>query len=152
MYTVWVMSGVVNVSLNWGTWCDARQTANVISLVAQLYAIRRYGTELMTSRWERPLHKNVQCWPSLAEKLLPITHDDVIKWKHFPRNWTFVRGIHRSLVDSPHKGQWRGALMLSFICTRTNGWANNRGAGDLRRHNDHGDVNIMPPPISCYLI
>ena len=24
------------------------------------------------------------------------THDDVIKWKHFPRNWPFVRGIHRS--------------------------------------------------------
>ena len=23
-------------------------------------------------------------------------HDDVIKWKHFPRNWHFVRGIHRS--------------------------------------------------------
>ena len=24
-----------------------------------------------------------------------IYHDDVIKWKHFPRNWSFVRGIHR---------------------------------------------------------
>ena len=23
-------------------------------------------------------------------------HDDVIKWKHFPRNWPFVREIHRS--------------------------------------------------------
>ena len=23
-------------------------------------------------------------------------YDDVIKWKHFPRNWPFVRGIHRS--------------------------------------------------------
>ena len=23
-------------------------------------------------------------------------HDDVIKWKHFPRYWPFVRGIHRS--------------------------------------------------------
>ena len=23
-------------------------------------------------------------------------HDDVIKWKYFPRNWPFVRGIHRS--------------------------------------------------------
>ena len=23
-------------------------------------------------------------------------HDDVIKWKHFPHNWPFVRGIHRS--------------------------------------------------------
>ena len=25
-----------------------------------------------------------------------VWHDDVIKWKHFPRNWPFVRGIHRS--------------------------------------------------------
>ena len=32
-------------------------------------------------------------------------HDDVIKWKHFPRYWTFVWGIHRSPVISPHKGQ-----------------------------------------------
>ena len=30
-------------------------------------------------------------------------HDDIIIWKHFPRYWTFVRGIHRSPVDSPHK-------------------------------------------------
>ena len=41
-------------------------------------------------------------------------HDDVIKWKHFPRYWIFVRGIHRSPVNSPHKGQWRGALMFSL--------------------------------------
>ena len=32
-------------------------------------------------------------------------HDDVIKWKHFPRYWPFVRGIHRSPVNYPHKGQ-----------------------------------------------
>ena len=44
-------------------------------------------------------------------------HDDVIKWKHFPRYWPFVRGIPRSPVNSPHKGQWRGALMFSLIST-----------------------------------
>ena len=32
-------------------------------------------------------------------------HDDVIKWKHYTRYWPFVRGIHRSPVNSPHKGQ-----------------------------------------------
>ena len=31
-----------------------------------------------------------------------LDHDDVIKWKHFPRNWPFVRGIHRTPVNSPH--------------------------------------------------
>ena len=49
-------------------------------------------------------------------KLTYITHDDVIKWKHFRRNWPFVRGIHRSPVNSTHKGQWGGALISSFIC------------------------------------
>ena len=49
-------------------------------------------------------------------------HDDVIKWKHFPRYWPFVRGIRRSPVNSPHKGQWRGALMFSLICARINDW------------------------------
>ena len=44
------------------------------------------------------------------------SRDDVIKWKHFPRYWPFVRGIHRSPVNSSHKGQWPGALMFSLIC------------------------------------
>ena len=61
----------------------------------------------------------------------------------FPRYWPFVRGIHRSPVNSPHKGQWRGALMFSLFCTRINGWVNNGGAGDLRRYRAHYDVNVM---------
>ena len=52
-------------------------------------------------------------------------------------------GIHRSPVDSPHKGQWRGALMFSFICVWINGWVNNREAGDLRRYRAHYDVTVM---------
>ena len=63
-----------------------------------------------------------------------MSHDDAIKWKHFLRYWPFVRGIHRSPVNSPHKGQWRGALLFSLICASINGWVNNREAGDLRRH------------------
>ena len=70
-------------------------------------------------------------------------HDDVIKWKHFPRYWPFVRGIHRSPVNSPLKGQWRGALMFSLICVWINGWVNNREAGDLRRYRAHYDVTVM---------
>ena len=70
-------------------------------------------------------------------------HDDVIKWKHFPRYWPFVRGIHRSPVNSPHKGQWRGALMFSLICVWINAWVNNGEAGDLRRYCAHYDVTVM---------
>ena len=61
----------------------------------------------------------------------PENHDDVINWKHFARYWPFVRGIHRSPVTSPHKGQWRGALMFTLICARINGWGVRREAGDL---------------------
>ena len=66
-----------------------------------------------------------------------------MKWKHFPRNWPFVRGIHRSPVNSTHKGQWRGASMFSLICVWINDWVNKREAGDLRCYHAHYDVTVM---------
>ena len=69
-------------------------------------------------------------------------YDDVIKWKLFPRYWPFMRGIHRSSVNSPHRGQWRGALTFPLICVWINGWVNNREAGDLRRCHAHYDVTV----------
>ena len=69
------------------------------------------------------------------------------RWRHqmeiFLRHWPFVRGIHRSPVNSSHKGQWRGALMFSLICVWINYWVNNREAGDLRRYRAHYDVTVM---------
>ena len=79
----------------------------------------------------------------MESKTLTTCHDDVIKWKHFPRYWPFVRGIHRSTVNSPHKGQWRGAFVFSLICVWINGWINNREAGDLRRYHARYDVIVM---------
>ena len=67
--------------------------------------------------------------------ILPKNHDDVIKWKHFPRYWPFVH--------SPHKGQWRGALMFCLIRAWINSWVNNCEAGDLRRYLVHCDVIVM---------
>ena len=68
-------------------------------------------------------------------------------WRHqmetFARYWPFVRGIHRSAVNSPHKGQWRGTSMFSLICALIDGWVNNREASDLRRHRAHYDVIVM---------
>ena len=57
----------------------------------------------------------------------------------------FVWGIHRSPVNSPHEGRWRGALMFFFffICAWTNSWAHNGEAGDLRRHRGHYGVIVM---------
>ena len=51
--------------------------------------------------------------------------------------------IHRSPVNSRHKGQWRGALVFSLICVWINGSVNNGEAGDLRRHRAHYDVIVM---------
>ena len=70
-------------------------------------------------------------------------HDDVIKRKHFLRYRPFVHGIYRSSVNSPQKGQWRGALIFSSICAWTNGWGNNRDTGKLRCHHADHDVTVM---------
>ena len=86
------------------------------------------------------LHVHLSC---IDIQIFCANHDDVIKWKHFPRNWPFVRGTHRSPVNSPHKGQWRGALMFSLNCARINDWVNNGEAGDLRRNRVHYDVIVM---------
>ena len=72
-------------------------------------------------------------------------HDDVIKWKYCRRYLPFVRGIHQSPLNSPHKGQWRGAFLFSLICAWINRVVHNRLAGDLRRHRAHYDVIVMIP-------
>ena len=70
-------------------------------------------------------------------------HDDVIKWKHFSAQLAYVRGIHRSPVNSPHNGQWRGALVFSMVCAWINALVNDTEAGDLRLHRAHYDVTVM---------
>ena len=68
-------------------------------------------------------------------------------WRHqmeiFSALLCLCEGIHWSPVDFPHKGQWYGALMFSLICAWTNNWANNRDAGDFRRHRAHYDIIVM---------
>ena len=77
-------------------------------------------------------------------------HDDVIKWKHFPRYWPFVWGIYWPPVNFPHEGQWRGALVFSLIGAWINDWVNNREAGDLWCHRTHYDVTIVT--YRCFMI
>ena len=68
-------------------------------------------------------------------------------WRHqmetFPRYWPLARGIHRSPVDFPHKDMWRRPLIFASICAWTNGWANNRDAGDSGRRCAHYGVTVM---------
>ena len=117
-------------------------------------ALRRHGVHVMSLEWlfislssayvflifmAGVVHHSYGADIDTLQKM----HEDVIKWKQFPRYWPFVRVIHRSPVNSPNKDQWRGALMFTLICARINGWVNNRAAGDLRRHCAHYDVILM---------
>ena len=116
---------------------------------------RRATSHYCKQRWPRSMSPCVTR-PQLVnsnQRLVYFSmHDDVIKWKHFPRYWTFVRGIHRSPVNSPHRGQWRGALMFSLICARVNGIVNNGEAGDLRRNRVNYDVTLMSTSDTrCYI-
>ena len=62
----------------------------------------------------------------------------ILWWRHqtetFSALLVICAGIHRSPVNSPHKGQWCGAMMYSLFGAWINGWVNNGEAGDLRRH------------------
>ena len=88
---------------------------------------------------------DLQC--DLCQKLHNLSASLTTWWRHqmetFSALLAFVRGIHRSTVNSPYKGQWRGALMFSLICVWINGWVNNREAGDLRHYRVHYDVTVM---------
>ena len=52
-------------------------------------------------------------------------------------------------VNSPYKGQWRGALVFSLICAWINCWVNNCEAGDLRRHRAHYDIIVITLGTYC---
>ena len=58
-------------------------------------------------------------------------------------NGNFFCVTGRWPVNSPHKGQWRGALMFYLTCACINGWVNSGEAGDLRRHHGHYDLTLM---------
>ena len=53
-----------------------------------------------------PMASVTMLHPCLRMAVFLQAHDDVIKWKHFPCYFPFVQGIHRSPVNSSHKGQW----------------------------------------------
>ena len=79
----------------------------------------------------------VHCMTFSAQFMMTSSNGNI------PRYWPFVRGNHRWPVNSPHKGQWRAALMFFWSSSWINGWVNNRAAGDLRRHRPHYDGIVM---------
>ena len=104
-----------------------------------------------TPRWHHN-HKWQQhaWWQPLVQNMLTI----VTWWRHRMKTFSALlvlsAGNSPVTMNSPHKGQWRGALMFSFISAWKNGWVNNRDAGDLRSRGAHYDVNTMNPS-RCFL-
>ena len=80
----------------------------------------------------------------LARAMLTALNRNIFRVTgHLCGEFTGPRWLPRIPVNSPHKGQWRGALMFFLIWPRINGRVNNGEAGDLRRHRDHNDVTVM---------
>ena len=70
-------------------------------------------------------------------------HDHVIKWKHLPRYWPFVRGIHRSPVNSPHKWPVTRSFDVFFDLRLYKRLSKHSWGWFLRRYHAHDDVTVM---------
>ena len=112
------------------------------SLITAEISFRLYSRLFARYKYKEYQHNDYE-HSGNSRSLCPCYHDDVIKWKHFPRCWHFVRGIHQSPATSQHIRQWRGALVFSLIYAGTESWANHGDAGDLRRYSTHYDVIVM---------
>ena len=68
-------------------------------------------------------------------------------WRHQMEAFSALLALYQgnSLVtgEFPSQRPVTRSLMFSLICSWTNGWVNNRDAGDLRRHHTHYDVVVM---------
>ena len=103
------------------------------------------GCEIFTGvsgKLDGTIYKNEPIFTGLWHSALALSW-----WCHQMETYSVLlalcAGIHRSPVNSPHNGQWPGALMYSLICAWINAWVNNREASDLRHHLTHYDVIVM---------
>ena len=141
LYFHWNFTKVCSQGFNWHEFSNGSGTCKNL---APSHCLNQWWQILFRLMSSLGRNESTHVVPQEIARFRPLSsHDDVIKWKHFPHNWPFVRGIHRSPVNSLHKGQWRGALMFSLICGSINDWVNNREAGDFRRYRAHYDVIVM---------
>ena len=89
-------------------------------------------------------HRKTEWWPKIRWVLCTVSldiNDYVPWWRHqmetFSALLALCAGKSPFPVNSPHKGQWRGALMFSLICVWINDWVNNHEASVFRRYRAH---------------
>ena len=143
-------SGVVNAGSSleyseawWIKWPLQSQTTfygNVSSLFECLFEFQRLTTLTLYISGNG-------LTPKSLEKVAGVVQSSVTWLRHqmeiFSALLALCAGNSPVPLNSPHKGQWRRALMFSLICAWINDWAHNREAGDLRRHRGHYNVNVM---------
>ena len=137
--------GRTDWTIHRAAWSQLKTMAHILfyinTYVSEMDKVEMYA--LCRAPWVSINYSGTFRWVQTTRFFLCQHDSDVIKWKHLPRHWPFVRGNHRSPVNSPHKDQWRRALMFPLIFAWIIGWVNNREAGDLRRLLGHHDVTVM---------
>ena len=92
----WCLAAWWRQTITWTTVDKSTMTSCGIDLrtfsqeILTVSLISWYGNEITNLRLQLHLPGAIE-W----------THDDIFKWKHFPCNWPFVWGIHRSSVNIP---------------------------------------------------
>ena len=105
------------------------------------YYIMQWGIDSGDLFWKSV--SGVQVQTIYQFSLYKQTHDDVIRWKHFPRYWPFVRVFTGDRWIPRPKASDTELWCFLFICALINGWVNNCQAGDLRCHRGNYGVTVM---------
>ena len=114
-----------------------RQRTHAVTTLLFLNSLLRLTTPAKTAslgihRWpvagnKRPIMMKVCLCNNIA--MICMYMKTSSKWKHFPGYWPFVRRMHQSPANSPHK-------------------VNKHDAGDLRRHRAYYDVTVVKQTFS----
>ena len=96
-------------TFKYGIWCILYYRVDcILNLWCPSYPMSTCGHVITLCQHKNLVSNHEQIylipWPKLTEL---FKQNNIIKWKHFPRNWPFVWVIHQSLVKSQHKGGWR---------------------------------------------
>ena len=139
----WVDSNVTNNKTN--------VSHNNLSSCAFLHIVTCAGDIEHVHIWGRRVC--LHCVMDLIDEIIGSTsasqHDDVMTWKRLLHYWPFVGGIHRSPVDSPHKGLvvWSFGVSIGVRWTFKS-W----GVCDLRRLNTYKSLQFPRPQLVVHAV
>ena len=123
----WFSSSETNKIIRYRSYHNWLAKPVVIEFTDVKYARCKLQLNVIHSSWRYESRPNLYVYTCICNNLMMSeatyfvwnSDDDVLKWKRFLRYWPFVQETHRSPVNSPHKGQWGGALMFYLICAWT---------------------------------